>query len=49
MISEILKCENSYFKDLLEVTKKVIYEGDGSNIYPDFMDFRFIEKEETLD
>lgn len=49
MISEILKCENAYFKELLDVTKKVTFDSDGSNLYLDFLDFRFIEKEETLD
>lgn len=38
-----------YFKELLEVTKKVTYDSDGSNLYSDFLEFRFIEKEETLD
>ncbi|KAL4453134.1 hypothetical protein ABPG74_015365 [Tetrahymena malaccensis] len=48
-VSEILKCENAYFKELLDLTKKVVFDSDGSNLYLDFIDFRFIEKDETLD
>lgn len=34
---------------LLESTKKIVHDSDGSNLSIDFQEFRFLEKEAVLD
>ncbi|KRX01591.1 hypothetical protein PPERSA_01494 [Pseudocohnilembus persalinus] len=49
LTSEILKCENDYFKKLLMYTKQIINDCEGMNIFPDYNEFKFIETDQVLD
>lgn len=49
-MSETSRSENAYFRELLRLTKKVVFDADGANCFPSYLEYaKLLENNAILD